>query len=535
MKRSGIAAIVVLMALSMAALACNLPIGVPRGTPTLAPTHTPSHTPVRTPTAVVLRVTLVPTTAIPPTSTPTLPPTAARTPTATQIVPTATLQSIPHTSTPRPTRTRVPAAASPTLLPTPTPLPSVTPLPRTVESVLAPTRPVTPVITPVQDLGILPTSTPLPATPTLIPTPTPVNIPPPAGAALVPTRLPVLEVTISVSGSAGVPPLDAGGGALVIDPRTLRVMPASGGGQAVDVAFGPGGQVAAAEQEDPAHPGYGLVLRVGGEQLTGSPLPSETIRFTRVRWAPDGRAVAFIAETPDARGDGSQRIGDTPSDGLWVWTLTPGGATQFTHHALHNRYAYIYGQDEARIVRDFAWSPDGTRLLVQLDREGGFPGYLGLITPDWDAEADPAIIRHENGSWSLDGRRILVSGMQTDVGPVLGWVDPANLALSVLLDGTAAGLWMQAAVELSDGRIAFVGAPYAGARPQSGYALYLFSGGELRQVASLGGQPEEVIWNRNRTSAIIRLTDGRTVVALVDGSLRDVSGAVGRARVDWAE
>ncbi len=492
-------------------------------TVTLTATATNSATPIPTNTP----------TAVPPSATATVTSSATPAPTRTPVPPSATA-TVTSSVTPRPvTATPVPPTLTPTLLPTVTPAPSVTPLVLTVQSFPVPTVIQTPVITRVPDLGILPTSTPRPATPTLAPTATPPpQLPPPVSAGALPTPLPT-----GVFPGLGATPLEGGSSAaletFLVDPGTLAVYPPDASLSAlVDVDFGPEGMVAAAENADPEHPGYGLSLRIGEELLEGSPLPSATIRFTRVRWSPDGSRLAFLAETPGADGDGSARIGDTPSDGLWVWTLAPGEETQFTKRILENRYEEDRGRDVARVIRDFAWSPDGTRLLVQQERAEGFPGQLGLITPDWNDGDDPAEIRHEYGSWSQDGQRILVSGMQTDVGPVLGWVNPADLTLDPILDGGANNLWMQAAVELRDGRIAFFGAT---TRDSGDFGLYTLSDGSLSRGAALGGPLADVAWNAARSAAIVRLTDGRTLIVEVAGGVRDVTGMVGAGALAWAE
>lgn len=501
-------------------------------TRTLVPTQTATNT--ETATATIMPTATPTVTRVPSSSTPTTRPSATSLPSLTPtprptLAPSATQTARPVTATP------LPPSHTPTLRPTNTPPPSPTPLVLTVQSFLVPTQARTPVITRVPDLGILPTSTPLPVTPTLAPTVTPLpTFGPPPGGAIPPTPLPAGALVQPVPAISNPNIALTGSGAALIDPRTLQlVQPAwlTGGLVAADV--GPGGQVAVVDAQDPAYPAYGMALRVAGETLVGSPLPSASIRFTEVAWSPNGRALAFIAETPGARGDGSQRIGDTPSDGLWVWTLAPGSATQFTHHALHNRYEYIYGRDAARIVEDLAWSQDSSRLLVRLSRAGGFPGYLGLIAPNADAESDPLIIRHEYGSWSRNGQRILVSGLQTDRGPVLGWVNPADLSLTVLLDGSAAGLWMQDAVELAEGRIAFVGAPYsAGNPPSTNSGLYVFGGGSALRVADLGAGPvRDVAWNEARTAAIVQLANGQTVVAQVSGRVSGIASGL----VEWAE
>lgn len=402
------------------------------------------------------------------------------------------------------------------------------------------------------DLGILPTSTAIPVTATLWPTVTPLpippanvqggGIPPVTSVAAQPTA--VILVTDVPSTPVDLGPAITANDAFLVNPTTLQVTrPADISPSTLYVDPAPNGWLAAVISQDAEHPGFGFELYVGAEALVGSPLPSSTIRFRQVRWSPNSAAVAFIAETPGARGDGGGRIGDTVSDGLWVWTMASGQATQFTHHALQNRYPYQFGRDGAYMVDDFAWSPDSALLLVELDRGGGYPATLGLINPQWNAGTEPFFIRHEFGSWSRDGSRILVSGEQTDVGPVLGWVNRDTHELTVLVDGRSLGapLWMQNAVELADGRIAMFGAPYNPADPGSGrnsadIGLYIYNGGEPVRATYIGGGPAaDVEWNNARTAALVRMRSGRTFIVQSGGNYFEVTGTVGSGFVGWGE
>jgi len=190
-------------------------------------------------------------------------------------------------------------------------------------------------------------------------------------------------------------------------------------------------------------------------------------------------------------------------------------------------------------VRDFEWSPDGSRLLVSQDRASGFGPQLVVIRLDHEAHGEPPILPFEDGSWSLDGRRILVSGLYRDIGgSVLGWVDPAGGLPDVLLDGRALGLWMQNAVQMQNGRIAFFGGLSAGgAESPAEVNLYVYSGGQVARVSGVtaGGPALDVIWNAGRSAAIVRLADGRTLIMAVNGTVQDISATVGAGSVVWGE
>lgn len=414
-----------------------------------------------------------------------------------------------------------------------------------------------PVITEAVDLGILPSSTAVPVTATLIPTitalPTVTSLPsisvstqvavaPPPTAVILPVPPTVTPLPLVADNPAVAP-----SNAFVVNPNTFVVQapPGSVAGNTLyaDVM---GGQTALVENQDIDHPGFGYSLRINDEPLVGSPLPSDTIRFKAVQWSPNGAMLAFIAETPGSRGDGQQRIGDTISDGLWVWTMDAGDPTQFTHHAQRNLYAYDRGNDAARMVRDFTWAPDSAALLVQYDREGGYPAINGVINPGWDANADPLRIEHEFASWSNDGGRVLVSGLKTNGGPILGWVDRGSGQLAqTLVDGAAQNpsLWMQNAAEMPDGRIAFIGAPYYTGNPNDGrnsteIGLYIYNSVNVLpvRVSLIGGGPvRAATWNEGHTAVLLKLAGGRTVIAQTNGGIRDITGQVGDSNVTWGQ
>jgi hypothetical protein len=209
-----------------------------------------------------------------------------------------------------------------------------------------------------------------------------------------------------------------------------------------------------------------------------------------------------------------------------------------------NRYAYHWGGDAALMVDDFAWSPDGSRLLVQLGRDGDRAGQIAVIRPDWNAGDLPPARPFEYGSWSSGDGRVLASGRGPDGAPLLAWFDPDSGAYETLLDARtmAQPLWIQSAVHLGGSQFAFLGAPYAVGDPQFGrgssdVGLYVYvRGGQLYRAASLGGGPvTDAQWNDAHTAVLAHLADGRVVVASINGTVRDYSAQVGGGYVGWRE
>jgi len=102
-------------------------------------------------------------------------------------------------------------------------------------------------------------------------------------------------------------------------------------------------------------------------------------------------------------------------------------------------------------------------------------------------------------------------------------------------------LWIQDAVELPGGRIAFFGAPYNPSDPNSGpnspdVGLYLYYGGEPVRAVYLGGGPvREATWNAARTAVLVRLADGRSLIVRPDGAVFDLSATVGPNVLAWGE
>lgn len=517
--------------------ACNL--AVPQVTPTVAPTLVPSETPMLTSTPTrTLPVTatfpptntLVPSQTFPPSTTPTGIPSLTYTlvpswtptlsPSSTQTPP----PTIPYTDTP--TFTRSPVPVPPTLTLPPSPTPGVAPAgvrEPTAEIITAAPETIAAQVTPFEVV-----ETPALASQTAIPQP--------SEAPLLPSPL---------------PPIGAFASPFPDQPQ-LRgfALSASGGilsGEAIQMPFG-----ATTFARNPFNPSqYAVVDERGllylfdggldanqGVLMATSPfaLPEPLTReannaiVTQVAWSPDGQTLAFLV---DAERD--------DRDGIWVM---PNGqpARQIFRECppplLDRGLCTIeIGGEPSRINSlRFDWSPDSSAVLVTLflpDETRRAFTVVPLSNPPTNL---PPILRYDYASWSQDGSKILVSGAAArDNRVALRRVDPLTDAQQIIFDATAAGLWLQNAVERPGGQIVALGSPGGAGSPMS---LYDGSGQPLTpQIGTTA--PNRVTWSPDRSAVLVVTNDVTTrhyYVAEVTGAVREITEQVaGALAVEWLD
>ena len=546
-------------------------------TATATPTLTPSNTPTATasPTASAT-ATLTPSLTNTPTATWTSSPTRTPTPSPS---PTATTQPT-LTPLPQPGPTRTPSPMPPTLTPAPTATPGVAPIgerpqPTTtiglVPITLPTVSPTSPQVTlPAQDItplpiGVRPTpetfATVLPGTEEgFVLTATPGGIPPQGDTSNLPTFTPVASQTPDINLIPNEP-LPAPTSITADLPESLVFILSTSGGGVSGAPFDlPGGAgtfsfnpvTGALARAD----GAGSLLisaDAGGEavRLTRSPFSefapgsaeTNNARVAQTGWSPDGRYLAFWVDT-DSDGEAGN---DSGNDGIWY--LEPAAlaasATDPTYQLVRDCPPQA-GCDTVERVNEpfeyrsvgFDWSPNSDALLVSLDLPGQGRRAFTVVTPRPDANAAnqrPPIAWYDYASWANDGESVIVSGRGPDGRVILGRANPDGGGLDVLLDGTAAGLWLQDAVERPDGSIIALGSPGGPGVP---LALYRSNGTAI--TAPVGDSaPHRVAWSPDR-SAVLVVTgiEGfapRYFVASVDGTVQEITGAVaGALAVEWA-
>jgi len=154
----------------------------------------------------------------------------------------------------------------------------------------------------------------------------------------------------------------------------------------------------------------------------------------------------------------------------------------------------------------------------------------------------PPILRYDYASWSQNGSRILVSGAAArDNRAALRWVDPLTDTQQIIFDATAAGLWLQNAVERPGGQIVALGSLSGANSPMS---LYDGSGQALTPQIGITA-PQRVAWSPDR-SAVLVVTNNVTTsstamnshyyIAEVTGAVREISEQVaGALTVEWLD
>lgn len=497
--------------------ATNTPI--PTETDTPIPTNTPSITPLPLPDT--------------PTNTPI--PTATNTPTVTNTpVPSATTTPTPTntpTTPPLPTLT-----SSPQVQPTSTLSPdqltqiwanvTATTAARITPSV-EPTRDITPtLVTPNPETGIV-------STPVVIVS-SPVPDVPPSTAFPTPTNAPTVDpVIVPVRPTIAFPPpappsfTTFSGGALVFTTN--------GGIAGVSGVPVPGGDVSFISYNPVFADSYvrvdtrGMVYMVPPGSTTegtytfapffdGFDVASASENKNRVieaRWSPNGQQFAFIIFSPP----GTDHI----NDGLWFWQADQSGATDPSYQIIRDCIACGIVNPTNTFnwrSRSLQWANDNVAILVEFDLPDEGRGGVGVVYAVRDANAGatgPTVHRYDYGAWANDQSRIVVSGRRPDGVVIIGTIGRDGGGEQVVFNASGAGMWVQDAVQLPDGRFVALGREGDANGPmrivdQNGSAL----------TGDIGtGPPSQVEWSCDR-SAVSVVANGQRYIATISGDVREV-------------
>jgi Tol biopolymer transport system component len=272
----------------------------------------------------------------------------------------------------------------------------------------------------------------------------------------------------------------------------------------------------------------------GIRNLTGTPDVEEGSPV----WSPDGRTVAFDAETVDADGtpDGGHGIfladasGGAPSQvatgfGTIAWSPA-GGKLLFEHDrsglavldVRTRKVDTLVASDAPVIPNDAAWAPDGRHIAIAwLDINGVGTPSIRLIDPDGRhlttvvrPDAIPGADDFQDVVWSPDGRRLATILRRTFVEDVFV-LDPSGVAAPVNVTNDPADYrdlrWSPDGRSLTFAKLA-LGAP-------SGqldlYNLRL-SDGLLTRLAPSPGDYSTPAWSPDGNHLVYVKTDSKSVL-----------------------
>ena len=486
------------------------PSATPTGTRT--PSATPSPTATQTPSLTPSR-TLTPTATATPSSSPSITRTPTRTP-----VPTDTLPPVPSASPTPPATFPLPPSATARPSATFTPFPSPTPnMTQTWAVVQLP-----PQTTPTRTPGGIYTLTPSPTPPPTL-TPLPASATPQGGGAFYDPNAPAADGALPVapvgpSGQSGGPPLPEQ--AQVVVSYAGQVVPilqlpdgiSAGPPLAMGEIFAvSGGQVAAVSDA--------RVLIINGQPLSVSPSSAyglhPNLRYGAVSWSPDGRYLAFLIEPLDPYEFNGIDAG------VWVYDTANGQSWQVFRNTYAGQAEQLADQRHALRV---TWAPNGLALAITVETPLG----LGTVFLPVNHAANDWVntLPYADAMWTPNSGALIVSGPTWDGQSVIGRVAlDVQWTYTEYQSQTRTGLVMRAAVQLADGRIAFLGSPPG----QDAYALYVMWAGQgmpvTRVSAPIYGQFVSAEWNAERNAVLLTVRSGgqlRTWIVRVDGAAQEV-------------
>jgi hypothetical protein len=208
-----------------------------------------------------------------------------------------------------------------------------------------------------------------------------------------------------------------------------------------------------------------------------------------------------------------------------IWIYEP--ATNQSWQIFRSTYQGEQLHEQRRAVTA-QWSPDGLSLVVTVDTPLGRANVFMPV--NHNANVFINALPYAYATWAPDSASVIVSGYQWNGATVVGRVAlDADWTYTEYLNQSTSGLVMQAAIQLNDGRIAFLG----GQTPDS-FALYITQpapgASPVRVSQVIPGQVMTAEWNAARSAVLVTAQTGGAIrlwIVRTDGTAQDSTPAAG--------
>jgi hypothetical protein len=293
------------------------------------------------------------------------------------------------------------------------------------------------------------------------------------------------------------------------------------------IAVNSGGQIASV--------GPDRSLYMNGQRLDVSPasgfgMPPD-IMIGDLAWSPDSHWLAFrvdpVNRTPE-------NTGSSYTEPTGVWICDPQNPPN-SWHIFRNGYAGQVAQlNEQRRALNMQWAPNSTALVIAVDTP------LGRANVFLPMNHDPTVfvpsIPYADAAWAPDSASLIVSGSKENGPTVIGRIAlDEQWTYTEYLNQASTGLVMQAAIQLYDGRIAFLGGPTADT-----FALYITQAAPAVQPVGvsvpINGQVISAEWNAERTAVLVTAQAGtgqQLWLVRTDGQIQNITPNAGFDAAHW--
>lgn len=249
-------------------------------------------------------------------------------------------------------------------------------------------------------------------------------------------------------------------------------------------------------------------------------------RVVELDWSADGQRLSFRINPPPGLDNGAA--------GVWFWQSDIAGQTDPTYQIIRDCVEpgyepcnFVNGSNAAHWKTiGVEWSPQqgsyNVLLNVRLPDENRNALAMTQAVRDSNYAAQaPEFFRYDYGYWLDDGQRIIVSGRRPDGQVIIGYVNSALTGEQVIFNASAAGLWVQNAVQRPNGQIVALGRPGS---PFDNAPVSLYDSNGIPLSAPIGAvAPEDVRWYPDRSAVVVSVQGRQYTVRVDDGSVTDTT------------